>query len=89
MGGDRYDAMISKNKEAAMKTITLSEAALKLFRLHLQERRTIDVEAIPMLVNEHRLNIYKKPLSKQEFIEYIKKKVLVVEQVSASTPPTH
>jgi len=49
--------------------------------------RTIDEEAIPMLVNGHRLKIYRKPLSKQEFIENLSKTVLVVEQVSASTPP--
>jgi len=30
--------------------------------------RTIDHEAIPMLFNGHRLKVYKKPLSKQEFI---------------------
>jgi hypothetical protein len=36
--------------------------------------RTIDEEAIPMLVNGHRLKIYKKPLSKQEFIELSEKK---------------
>ena len=39
---------------------------------------TIDEEAIPMLVNGHRLNIYRKPLSKQEFIENLSKSVLVV-----------
>ena len=43
--------------------------------------RTIDEEAIPVLVNGHRLKIYKKPLSKQEFIETMGKSVLVVEQV--------
>eukprot|EP00253_Pinus_taeda_P035501 PITA_35501 len=41
--------------------------------------RTIDEEAIPMLVNGHQLKIYKKPLSKQEFIETLDKSVLVVE----------
>ena len=50
--------------------------------------RTIDEEAIPMLVNGHRLKIYKKPLSRQEFIETLEKSVLVVEQGSASIPPT-
>ena len=50
--------------------------------------RTIDEEAITMLVNGHRLKIYRKPLSKQEFIENLSKTVLVVEQVFASTPPT-
>ena len=50
--------------------------------------RTIDEEAIPMLVNGHRLKIYRKPLSKQEFIENLSKTVLVVEQFFASTPPT-
>lgn len=41
--------------------------------------RTIDEEAIPMLINGHRLKIYRKPLSKQEFIENLGKIVLVVE----------
>jgi len=50
--------------------------------------QTIDEEAIPMLVNGHRLKIYRKPLSKQEFIETLGKSVLVVEQVLVSTPPT-
>eukprot|EP00253_Pinus_taeda_P019308 PITA_19308 len=40
---------------------------------------TIDEEAISMLVNGHRLKIYRKPLSKQEFIENLRKTVLVVE----------
>ena len=50
---------------------------------------TIDEESIPMLINGHRLKIYGKPLSKKEFIDNLRKTVLVVEQVSASTPPTH
>ena len=51
--------------------------------------RTIDDEAIPMLVNGHRLKFYKKPLSKREFIEDLNKTVMVVEHVLASTSPTH
>ena len=35
--------------------------------------RTIDEEAIPMLFNGHRLKIYRKPLSRQEFIETLEK----------------
>ena len=50
--------------------------------------RTIDEEAIPMLVNGHRLKIYRKPLSNQELIENLHKTVFVVEQVSSCTPPT-
>jgi len=49
---------------------------------------TIDEEPIPMLVNGHRLKIYRKPVSKEEFIETLGKSVLVVEQVPVSTPPT-
>ena len=41
--------------------------------------QTIDEEAISMLVNGHRLKIYRKPLSKQEFIETLGKLVLAVE----------
>ena len=47
--------------------------------------RTIDADAIPLLVNGHRLKVYKRPLSKQEFIDGINKTVMVVEKVSAST----
>ena len=46
----------------------------------------IDEEAIPLLVNGHRLKMYKRPLSKQEFIEIINKIVMMVEQVPA--PPS-
>jgi len=52
------------------------------------QMKTIDVEAIPLVVNGYRLNIYKKPLSKQEFINSIKNTMMVVEQVSTSTPPS-
>eukprot|EP00253_Pinus_taeda_P025141 PITA_25141 len=45
--------------------------------------RTIDEEAIPMLVNGHRLKIYRKPLSRQEFIKTVEKSVLVIEKGSA------
>ncbi len=51
--------------------------------------KTIHDEAIPMLVNVHQLKVYKKPLSKQDFIEGLNKTVLVVEHVLASTSPTH
>ena len=50
--------------------------------------RTMDEEAIPMLVNGHHLKIYRKPLSRQEFIEIVEKSMLAVEQGSASIPPT-
>ena len=46
--------------------------------------RTIDEEAIPMLVNGHRLKIYRKPLSRQEFIETVEKSMLVIEKGSAT-----
>ena len=39
-----------------------------------------------MLVNGHQVKIYKKPLSRQEFIETMEKLVLVVEQGSTSIP---
>jgi len=48
--------------------------------------RTIDEEAIPLLVNGHRLKMYKRPLSKQECIDSINKTVMMVEQVLA--PPS-
>ena len=46
--------------------------------------RTIDEEAIPMLINGHRLKIYRKPLSRQEFIKIVEKSVLVIEKGFAS-----
>ena len=46
--------------------------------------RTIDEEAIPLLVNGHRLKMYKRPLSTQDFIDNINKTMMMVEQV-----PTH
>jgi len=50
--------------------------------------RTIDEEAIPMLVNGNRLKIYKKPLSRLEFIETVEKSVLVIGHGSASVSAT-
>eukprot|EP00253_Pinus_taeda_P023674 PITA_23674 len=49
---------------------------------------TIDEEAIPMLIYGNRLKIYRKPLSRQEFIETVEKPVLVIEKGSASVPTT-
>jgi len=46
----------------------------------------IDEEVISFLVNGHRLKMYKRPLSKQEFIDSINKIVMMVEQVLA--PPS-
>lgn len=47
--------------------------------------RIIDAKAIPLLVNGHRLKVYKNRLSKQEFVDGISKTVMVVEQVSTLT----
>lgn len=43
--------------------------------------RTIDAEAIPLLVNGNRLKVYKRPLSKKEFVDGISRTMMVVEQV--------
>ena len=51
--------------------------------------RTIDAEVILLIVNGHRLKFYKKPLSKQEFIDGINKIAMVVEKVLATTPSSH
>ena len=51
--------------------------------------RTIDDEAIPMLVNGHWLKLYKKSLSKRDFFENLNKIVMVMEHILASTSPTH
>ena len=39
----------------------------------------IDEEAIPFLVNGHRLKMYKRPLTKQEFIDNINKQATTWE----------
>jgi len=46
--------------------------------------RIIYEEAIPLLVNGHRLKMYKRTLSEQDFVDAINKIVMIVEQV-----PTH
>jgi len=51
--------------------------------------RTIDTEAIPLLVNGHRLKVYKMSLSKQELIDSINKIVMVVGQVSTPASSSH
>ena len=40
--------------------------------------RTIDEEGIPLIFNGHKLKIYKKPLSKAEFINSISREVYVM-----------
>ena len=52
----------------------------------LVQIRTIDEEAIPLLDNGNRLKMYKRPLSKQEFIDNINKVVMMMEQAPA--PPS-
>jgi len=53
------------------------------------QSRTIDEEAIPLLVNGHGLKVYKRPSSKQEFIDDINKIVMIVEQVPAPPSSNH
>jgi len=53
------------------------------------QMRTIDVEATPLHVNGHIKNIYKRTLSRQEFIDGINKIVMVVEQVLALALASH
>ena len=48
--------------------------------------KTIDTKKNPMLINGHRLKIYKKPLSKDEFVKYLQEKELsLVESNNAPT----
>eukprot|EP00253_Pinus_taeda_P017761 PITA_17761 len=51
--------------------------------------RTIDEESIPLLVNGHRLKMYKRHLSKQEFIDNINKTMMIVEQVPTPRSSSH
>ena len=55
----------------------------------LVQIKTIDEEAILLLVNGQRLKMYKRPLSKQEFIDNINKTVMMVEQVPAPPSSNH
>jgi len=48
--------------------------------------RTIDDEGIPLLVNGYRLKVYRKPISKEEFINTISTKVIVIGSVITSSP---
>ena len=47
----------------------------KCFDNGVVQIRTIDEEGIPLLVNGHRLKIYKNPLSKVEFLNLISRGV--------------
>ena len=47
--------------------------------------RIIDDEEIPLLVNGHRLKIYKKPLSRAEFINSISRDVYVMGNSTVSS----
>ena len=46
--------------------------------------RTIDEEGIPLLVNGYILKDYKRPISREEFINTINKEVNVIRSVLAS-----
>ena len=52
--------------------------------------RTIDEEQATFVVNGHRLKVYHKPLSKQEFIHNMSKKseLELVGEEMTSSPPT-
>ena len=41
----------------------------KIFDNGAVKIRTIDEQKVPLLVNGHRLKVYHKPLSKQEFVK--------------------
>ena len=52
----------------------------------LVQIKTIDEEVILLLFNGHRLKMYKRPLSKQEFIDNINNILMMVEKFLA--PPS-
>ena len=56
----------------------------KMFDNGVVQIRTIDEEGIPLLVNGHRLKIYKKPLSRAEFINSIIIEVYMIGNSIAS-----
>jgi len=46
--------------------------------------RTVDEEGIPLLVNGYSLKVYRKPMSKEEFINTISREMNVIGSVIAS-----
>jgi len=48
--------------------------------------KTIDEEGIPLLVNGYRLKLYRRPLSKEEFINSFSKELNVIGSFIASSP---
>ena len=50
----------------------------KCFYNGVVQIKTIDEEGIPLLVNGHRLKIYKKPFSREKFINSISREVYVM-----------
>jgi len=47
---------------------------------------TIDEEGIPSLINGYRLKLYRRPLSKEEFISLFIKELYVIWSFIASSP---
>jgi len=48
--------------------------------------RKIDEEGIPLLVNGYRLKLYKRPLSKEEFISSINRELNVIGRLIVLNP---
>jgi len=49
--------------------------------------KTIDEEGILLLVNGHRLKLYMKPLSKEEFFSSVSRELNVIRRFIALIPP--
>lgn len=68
-------------------TIWLVPYLIEKFRENgVVQIRTIDEEGIPLLVNGYKLKVYKKHMSKEEFINTINRGVNVIESVRHSIP---
>lgn len=77
----------SKFKDFKGKLMTIWLGPYLVEKLHnngVFQIKTIDEEEIPFLVNGYRLKVYRKPISKEEFINTISRKVNVIGSVITS-----
>lgn len=61
-----------KDLKGKLMTRWLGPYLIEKFHVNgVAQNRTIDKEEIPLLVNGYRLKVYRKPMSKEEFINTI------------------
>ena len=79
-----YDSRFKDFNSKLMRRCLRPYTVEKCFDNGTFQIRTIDEEGIPLLVNGHRLKIYKKPLSRVEFINSIRREVYVMGNSTVS-----